>query len=135
MFKKAVSLILVLVIFSAFSISVFASSGIAPRYDDSDTTNSTFSISSSGLATTRIEYARYEQNFSSARITIELQKRNLLVFWKDITSWEITSTQDYYITERTYQVDNGTYRVNITYEFFNTDGTSEVIERTIKCTY
>ena len=134
MFKKTTLLILIVMFLNISQIAISAETR-SPRLDNAFSTNEDFSITPNGLSEIYAVYTAYDNNFSSARITIELQKRNLLVFWKDITSWEITSTQDYYITERTYQVDNGTYRVNITYEFFNTDGTSEVIERTIKCTY
>ena len=134
--RKIVFLLLTFSIFLCSFVTVsYADNEIAPCLESTAEVNSTFLINSSGLSETNVRYYCYDTTFSYARITIKLQKRNLLVLWKDITTWEDISYEDNYFNTFHYQVDNGTYRVNITYECFFTDGTSEVIERTLKYKY
>ena len=134
--KKIITFLLIIsTMLASFGITAFADNSITPYYNETPKCDLFFEISSSGLAQISVGYTCYNTNFSYAKITVELQKRNLLVFWKDITQWYDTSSENYYLEDFSYQVNSGTYRVKITYEIFATDGTSEVIEKTLKYTY
>lgn len=134
--KKIITFLLIVsTLVCSFGITAFADDGITPYFENSPETDSSFKINSSGLAQINVKYRCYDETFASAKVTVELQKRNLLVFWKDVTSWEETSFDTYFASYYSYQVNSGTYRVKITYEIFATDGTSEVIEETLKYTY
>ena len=59
-----------------------------------------------------------EQNTAGAKITTQLQKRFLLVFWTDVDGgyWVDESSQSSYTAVHTLAVQTGTYRVKVEYE-------------------
>lgn len=136
--KKFLAILLCSVILlSNLNTAVFASNeraDIMPRFNNISSLNSSFDITD-GMAHITVLYIGYPGVTTSARITIELQKRNLLVFWKDITSWVVVSYEEDDYFEYSYPVDSGTYRIKITYEISGTTGTTDVIEETIKDSY
>ena len=132
-FKRLLTLMLCLgIMLSVFASTVNASNdAITPRANNVANTYSDFYISGSE-AVVRLSYDGYNGVITGARITTVLQKRNLLVFWKDVTEWVDTSSNisDYF--EHRYSVASGTYRVQITYEISGTGGATDVIEDEIK---
>ena len=125
------------ILIGAFSSTVLAadeSTEIMPRLNNVASVGSSFTIID-GTAYISTSYMGYPGITSSVRITIELQKRNLLVFWKDVTQWVVVSYEEDDFFEHTYQVESGTYRVRITYEVSGNGGTTDVIEEVLKDSY
>ena len=130
---------LVLAVAMCFSaLSVFASAEeieVSPRLSHMGGGAFGFSALEDGCHAT-VSYEGYAASFVWARVTFEVQKRNLLVFWKDIGTWTATSTElwgyFYHIFEGT---GKGTFRCHMTLEVLGTDGTYDVITDTRECTY
>lgn len=131
--KKSISFILVAVILmSVFTTVVSASNeGISARNNNVALTDSNFVIVDD-VAYVAVSYIGYSNVTTSAKITITLQKRTLLLFWSDETEWIDTSNNVSNTFEHTYPVSSGTYRVKITFEISGTGGATDVIEREIK---
>lgn len=132
-FKRIFTFMLCLtLILSSFAGVVSASDDvISPRANNVSGTNSHFDIVD-GEAIVTLSYQGYNGVTTGARITTTLQKRNLLVFWKDVTEWVDTSSSSYGTFKHTYGVSSGTYRVKITYEISGSGGATDVIEEEIK---
>lgn len=90
--------------------------------------NGSFFISPDGTA--NISYQHIGDALTdSITITVKLEKKNLIFFWKDIEEWTITSYDIVSSGELEYQLTkSGTYRCTIVYEVTNTDGTTETHE-------
>ena len=74
--------------------------------------------------------------FSRADITVKIEKRNLLVFWKDIYEFSVTSTDVNGYIYRSCPLDgSGNYRATITLTIYGTDGSSDSVTKTIKSDY
>ena len=135
--KILVSLVLAVVMcFSALSVSASAEeAGVSPRLSHMGGGAFGFSALEDGCHA-NVSYEGYSTSFVWARVTFELQKRTLLVFWKDIDTWTDTSTElwgfFYHVFEGT---GKGTFRCNMTLEVLGNDGTYDVITDTIECTY
>ena len=107
--------------------------GVEPRLNNVDTTVSNFYIEDNN-AKIYVAFYGYSAITTSVKITVTLQKRNLLVFWKDVASWTDTST---YSSDSFYyscEVSTGTYRARIRYEISGIAGATEVVEEEIKAT-
>ena len=127
--KRKVSLILVLamVMIAILQFSLLASD-ISLRNNNTIQTDTTFSIFNDGMAMVYVGYEGYPSVTTGATITITIEKRNLLLFWRDIVSETITVSGDYYSNELTYQLDStGTYRCTVEYVVSGTGGADDVI--------
>ena len=135
--KRIISLIVCLVIIASVGcITVSAAgAGVTPRYNNLEYTQATFNIDSNGNANIVVGYSGYQGITTGARITILLEKRNLLVFWKDIQEWVITSDQYRATFLRSSTVSSGTYRVTVRFEISGTGGATDVYETEIKDSY
>lgn len=132
--KKVVSIILCAVILlSSVVIPAFAEEmQMSPRANNVAVTESSFEIID-GNAVMCAMYRGYEGITTGAYITLKLEKRSLLVFWNDITEFEINHTGANGSFERIYySLDDGTYRATITYEISGSGGAADVIEDVIK---
>ena len=101
------------------------------RYNNAATVNSTFVVQS-GDAVVNVNYSGYQGVVTEVRISVKLEKRTLLLFWKDVTEWETVSYNSTDSIEFTYPVDSGKYRATIRVEIFGTNGTSDVVENELK---
>ena len=135
--KRAISLfVCFVIIFSIGCITVSATNeGISPRFNNVATTEAVFNIDSNGNANISVGYTGYKGITTGARITILLEKRNLLVFWKDIEEWVITSDEYFDSFYRTCAVSSGKYRVTVTFEISGTGGSTDVFESQIEDSY
>ena len=108
--------------------------GIITPYDISDTVGE-FVIDSQGLA--QIRYRSVcDSNTESITVTVKLEKRTLLLFWKDVEVWTIQSNEASCNGQVSYQLtDGGTYRCTIVYEATNSDGTVDTNEYQKKVEY
>ena len=123
------------------SVTTFASEGgtnenegIMPCLDHTFNYYSSFTASSDGGNVT-ITY-RGESTFLRADVTVKIEKRNLLVFWKDIYEFSVSSTDVNASIYRLCPLDgSGNYRATITLTIYGTDGSSDSVTETIKSDY
>jgi hypothetical protein len=79
---------------------------------------------------------RGDSTFSRADVTVKIEKRNLLVFWKDIYEFSVTSTDVNGSIYRLCPLDgSGNYRATITLTIYGTNGSSDSVTETIKSDY
>ena len=118
-------------------INASASNMVGPRLNNGDETITNFSISSSGIAQIILKYSCNEQTTAGAKITTQLQKRFLLVFWTDVDGgyWVDESTESNYTAIHTLAVGTGTYRVKVEYLLYGTDGSVETVNANAEYTY
>lgn len=108
--------------------------GIMPCLDNASNYNFSFVASANGGEV--IVTYRGDSNFSRADITVKIEKRNLLVFWKDIYEFSVTSTDVNGSIYRLCPLDgSGNYRATITLTIHGTDGSSDSVTKTIKSDY
>lgn len=113
--------------------------GITPRYSHCSRCTTMFSIDDAGVAAVSVRYIGYEDTFSQAKVTVQIQKRFLGLFWKTVDigyandEWVAYSTEVNGLFYNTFSVNGtGTYRANFIVEIQGTDGTVDVIEDTIE---
>lgn len=136
--KKVISIILCAVLLlcglQTFAFASDANDEIMPCYNNAAVVESSFNIVN-GNAKVLVSYTGYAGVTTGARITIQLQKRNLLVFWKDVTEWEEVSYNAVDMFEHSYPVSSGTYRVKIRCEISGSGGATDVIEKELQDSY
>ena len=136
--KKILSIILCAILlvggFETLALASGGDDGIMPCYNNASSTNSNFYVAD-GNAVISASYVGFPGVTTGARITIQLQKRNLLVFWKDVTDWEDISDNADATFVHTYPVSSGTYRVRIRYEIRGSGGAVDVVEEELKASY
>ena len=112
-----------------------ADTGISPRLSHMSGGVFTFSALDDG-AHVSITYEGYTDSFVRAEVTVKLEKRVMLLFWKDLDTWSATSTElcghFYHIFEHD---GKGTYKATMTLKVYGTDGTYDVIEDSIQSSY
>ena len=134
--KRKVSFILAVVFLLVGLCSHIVLAGnISLFNNNTSSTYTAFSISNNGSAIVSVEYMGYPNITTNATITIKIEKRNLLVFWKDIEEWVITSDEYFDSFYRTCAVSSGKYRVTVTFEISGTGGSTDVFESQIEDSY
>lgn len=109
----------------AFSLIVQAAT---PRLSHIMSTSSSFTISDTGLAEVYTRYHAYEDVMTEAVITLTIKKRTLLLFWSEVTTFSISSTEPYYSHTFSRQLDEkGTYKCEVEYVVYGTAGEADVI--------
>lgn len=118
------------------------SSTVSPRYSHCASATITFTVADPGTAHVGVTYYGYTDTFVQAKVTVQIQKRFLGLFWKTV---DIGYTNDKWIAYssdvngyfyNTFTVDGtGTYRANFTLEITGSDGTVDVIDETIEKKY
>lgn len=130
-----VSVLLMICILSfVLPLDVFASD-VSLCNNNTLSTTTGFSISTNGRATVGLAYEGYPNITTGATITIKIEKRNLLLFWRDVIDETITVVGDSYFNEMYYQLeDTGTYRCTVVYTVSGTGGADDVLtfEKTAK---
>ena len=140
MLKKTAKTFLILALSAIMfmtSIPVFASAdtGISPRLSHMGGARFSFSALESG-GQVDISYEGYDDTFVQATVTVKLEKRYLLFFWKDIDEWSASSTELWGFFSHTFTLDGkGKYKATMTLEVLGTDGTTDVITDSIESTY
>ena len=139
--KKIALLLTFCVLFSSLlgisaSAATNENNGVTPRFTNTAATETTFFIESTGRAIVGLGYFGYPGMVSQATISITIEKRNLLFFWKDACSDEFISYSEDYVGEKYYQLDkSGTYRLTVTYTITGPSGVSDVITSEIQDSY
>lgn len=110
---------------------------ITPYLNNVNQTFTSFYINDSGKATVSISYDGYDDVTSNVKITTQLQKRFLLVFWTDVDGgyWVDESSESSYTAVHTLSVATGTYRVQVEYLLYGTDGSVETVNDEAQYTY
>ena len=128
-----VSLVLVMAMMCC-NVSVLAAS-VTPRWTNCDQYAFTFTINDSGIAHVNVNYTGDSNKFAEARLTVQLEKRFLLVFWNTVdigypnNEWTETSTDLYGNFYNSFALsDTGRYRAVMTLEIVGIDGSVDVIE-------
>ena len=123
------------------SVTTFASEGgtnenegLAPCLDNTANYTLSFVATSSG-GEILVTY-RGDSSFSRAEVTVKIEKRNLLVFWKDIYEFSVSSTDINGYIYRSCPLDgSGNYRATITLTVYGTDGSSDSVTETLTSKY
>lgn len=110
--------------------------GITPRWTNTSDTTMSFVVDD-GQANFYVSYVAYTSTFSQAQLRVQIQKRVLGLFWRNVgDEWVGYSTAlrgDFYDY---IPVDGkGTYRANFTLTVYGTQGATDVIEDTIEVKY
>ena len=142
--KKKIMTVISLVLVMAMmccNVSVLAAS-VTPRWTNCDQYSFTFSIPNDGTAHVNVSYTGDSNKFAEARLTVQLEKRFLLVFWNTVdigytnNEWTETSTELLGNFYNAFQLsDKGTYRAVMTLEIVGKDGSVDVIEDKIEYKY
>ena len=129
-----VSLLTLVMLFTGVTAS--ASEGvISPRYTNISTCNFFFTASSSGGNFTG-SYLGISGNFSSATVTVKVQKQFLFLFWLDVGEWTSTSTKVNGTFSHNFALDgSGTYKATITLTIKGTSGVADTVTQTIESSY
>jgi hypothetical protein len=139
--KKKIKLWLLFVITGimllAYVIPAYADDmGISPRFTNMDSSSMSFTVTHDNMANIYVSYRGRSSTFLRAELTVKIEKKFLLVFWKDIAEWTSTSTDviDYFANS--FPADGkGTYRAKIKLTVYGTNGVNDVIEDTIESEY
>ena len=135
--KPIICLILCLGIFMGNPVNTSAYNTVSPRLDNCNSIKTDISINTSGVAQIMLRYYGNEENTAGGKITTQLQKRFLLVFWTDVDGgyWVDESSESSYTAVHTLAVETGTYRVKVEYLLYGTDGSVETVNDEVQYTY
>ncbi len=134
--KKMIAVILSVVILLTTTITAYAGS-IQPYSNNVDTTNTIFSISSSGLATVKNTYSGITGTTKSAEIVTKVQKKVGLI-WVTVSggSWTDTSSATNFSKSHSVQLSSkGTYRAHVVFTISGTGGSDDKITKNVEKTY
>lgn len=132
--KRLITLLFAIVFLStfAFQIAIYADSAERDQTRNNNTsyTDTSFSISTSGMASVKVKYEGYANVTTGATIEITIKKRFLLVFWTTEIEEEYTVYGTDY--DHTYYYDltefgSGTYKCLVTYTVSGSGGADDVI--------
>ena len=117
------------------NITAFASNeSLSPRLSHTSNGSFSFAATSDG-GYVDVSYYGYD-SFVRADLTVKIEKRFLLVFWNEVSSWSASSTElngEFY---NTLPLDgSGTYRATFTLLITGNDGTVDTITDVIKDSY
>lgn len=136
--KQLICLILCLGTLMGNPIDVSAKEiNITPYLNNAISIDTNLVIDSQGTATIVLGYTGTDTSFADAKITTQLQKRFLLVFWTDVDGgyWVDESSESSYTAVHTLAVQTGTYRVKVEYLIYGTDGSVETVNDEAQYTY
>ena len=111
-----------------------ADTGVSPRLSHMGGGSFSFSALDDG-GHVSILYEAYS-SFVRAEVTVKLEKRVMLLFWKDLDTWSATSTEKWGDFYHIFALDGkGTYKASMTLKVYGNDGTYDVIEDSIQSSY
>jgi hypothetical protein len=120
-----------------YAIPAYAGdTGISPRLTNVDNVGRSFTVTSDNMANIYVSYKGRSSTFLRAELTVKIEKKFLLVFWKDIAEWTSSSTDVTGYFANSFPADGkGTYRAKITLTVYGTNGVNDVIENTVESEY
>ena len=146
--KKMMCMIFALILAFSCTLPVAAQESsnneipVAPRLSHCSRCVTTFAVDDPGVATVAVRYSGYQATFVEAKVTIQIQKKFLGLFWKTVdigytnNEWIAYSNELSGSFHNTFSIDGtGTYRAKFKIEIRGTDGTVDVIEDVIERKY
>ena len=135
--KKTIAFFVCLVmLFTALPIAVTAAEDeLMPLSNNTSTCNATFNITAQGYATFTAKYCGYSGITTNGTITIQMQKKFLALFWRDVDDmyWEYSSNNVNYEVANTIQLSNtGTYRIIVNFTVYGTGGSADTFEKILE---
>lgn len=134
--KKIVIALMALILIFTVTITAYASK-ITPFSNNVNSTKTTFSISSSGLATVKNTYSGITGTTKSATIVTKVQKKFGLI-WITVSdgSWTDTTTATSYSKSHSVQLSStGTYRAHVEFTISGSGGSDDEITKNVQKTY
>ena len=127
--KRKLCLIFALIFtLSAFLSPSVLADDISLFNNNTDMTITRFTISDTGEARVLAEYSGYPNVTTGATITVKIEKRNLLVFWKEVVNDVYYFREESHAETFVYQLEKtGTYRCTVDYLISGTGGTDDEI--------
>lgn len=109
--------------------------GITPRWTNTAYVDTSFGVADD-IAEAFVDYYCREELFTHAVLKVTIQKRFLLVFWRDVYVWTHTSYEHsmFYFAE-TPVTEEGMYRAKFYLEFYGNTGAVDVVEHNIEYDY
>ncbi|MCM1286393.1 MAG: hypothetical protein NC213_09170 [Acetobacter sp.] len=134
--KKFIASCLCIVTLFSATITAYASS-IQPYSNNVNTTDVTFSISSSGKATVYYSYVGKSGTTKKAEIVTKVQKKvGLIWITVDSGNWTDTSTLTSFSKSHSVQLSSkGTYRAHVVFTISGTGGSDDKITKNVEKTY
>ena len=134
---KKISFVLVLCIFLSFGMNIVASAeenSILPRYNNTIRCDKTFYIENN-TAYAVVDCLGITGVTTRTTIKIFIEKRVLLgLWWNEVDSWEVSTTDINRIFVFTTAAKSGTYRCNFEITFEGNGGSADVITDQITVT-
>ena len=118
-----------------FALPAYAEdTSISPRLTNMDESTMHFSVIDNE-SHIYVSYIGRSSTFLKAEVNVKIEKKFLLLFWKDVSEWTSTSTEviDYFSNSSPAD-GSGTYRATIKLTVYGTNGVNDVIEETIETT-
>ena len=139
--KKLISVISIIFLLCASLSVAAADTNIVPYYNNTNTVSTTFSISSTGMATATVSYNGKSGVTTGGTISSYIE-RKVGSSWvkvsngQPLNTWTDSSTSYRYKTTHNLQLSyKGEYRLCVTYTIRGTGGSPDVINRTVYKTY
>ena len=140
--KRMISVCMVCVLLvTTFSLVGYAGEAV-PYYNNVNSTNSSASISSSGVLTVTNRYVGSSSVTTKAIITTYVEKKVLGLFWSRVDigqtndEWVDTIYNYTYTGSHSVQLSStGTYRVTVEYVIYGSGGSADTITKEIEKTY
>ena len=134
--KKVIAVLLCLVTLFTVTITAYANS-VQPYYNNVGSTNTVFTISSSGLATVKNSYSDSSNRAKQAKIVTKIQKK-VGIIWVTVNggSWTDTSTSTNFSKSHSVQLSSkDTYRAHVVFTISGTGGSDDKITKNVEKTY
>ena len=133
--KKLIAfLVCMSIVCAVFAMTVFATTeAISPFANNTSDCICALNINSYGHATMTVSCYAYQSIVTNTKITIQLQKKFLGLFWRNVDGqyWEYTSSQVNYSYQNTVQLsDTGKYRIVVNFTVYGVEGKVDQLEKT-----
>ncbi len=146
---KIISLILICILLISCPITAYASEIsneqqmlVTPRFSNCSKCVVTFTVSDPNTAYVGVTYNAYSDTFVQAKVTVQIQKKFLGLFWRTVdigysnNEWVDYSSAVNGYFYNSFTIDGtGTYRANFVVEIKGKDGSVDVIEDSIERRY
>ena len=126
--KKLYLIMAFVFIFVGGFAKTVSASGITPYYNNTSNTSTSFVITDDGEANVAVRYTGRSDVTTGATICIKIEKRNLLVFWKEVVNDVYYFREESHAETFVYQLEKtGTYRCTVDYLISGNGGTDDEI--------
>lgn len=139
--KKTICFAFVIVMLLSFPVKIFATSDSDNqplRNNNTILTDTTFSITSDGVANVSVYYRGYPNVATGATIDVVIKKNTFLFFWSTVVDESYEIVGERYSDEFEYDISSnghGTYKCFVTYTISGTGGPDDVIPFEASDTY